>query len=116
VGDLVQREPEAEVALAESMLALDLDDVRPHEVHEVAIVAGQEQVVLAEDLSGQIPEDRSELERQDPAAQRSRTMPVPALEELPGDGLQDLLETAEVLVDPLAAGHHPGTRAGPAVQ
>ncbi len=64
VGELVDGDPEAELARREPVPALERDDVRADVVDEVARVVGvlgEQQVVLAEDPGGHPAEDDAEL-------------------------------------------------------
>ena len=70
VGDLVQADPEPEVARVGAELALHLDDVR-RDQQQLAGVGG-EHLVLAEDPAGQVRQHGAGLHAGDPGADRAR--------------------------------------------
>ncbi len=80
VGLLVQADPQTEVAGIDVEFALGVDDVGRHQGQSpgrrVAVgVRWQEQLVLAEDLSGQVGQDRAELHPGDPGTDRAGQVP-----------------------------------------
>src|SRR6185312_13810112 len=78
VRDLVEREPEMEVVRRQLETALDLRDVRAHEIEQAVIVRRQEHVVLPEHLLGDVPEQDADLraERLAPELRRGKLLVV----------------------------------------
>ena len=70
VGDLVQADPEPEVARVGAELALHLDDVR-RDQQQLARVGGED-LVLPEHPPGQVRQDRAGLHAGDPASRSRR--------------------------------------------
>src|SRR5206468_12227967 len=109
VGDLVQGQPEAELAGRESEALLEGDDVGTDVVDDVLlvglIVLYQQEVVLAEDPRGHPTEQRAHLGAGDGPGDRCEGAGTQPLAEAVGDGPQEAAEGGDV-------GPHPAVTVG----
>src|SRR5919108_5347540 len=112
MGDLVEGDPQAEVPRREVEATFDLGDVRPDEVQEALVVGGQERVVLPEDATGDVAEERAGLgpERRAPDRAAARRL---LRQDPTGERLEHPLEAAGVRPDPFAPPHYPRPPAEP---
>jgi hypothetical protein len=111
VGDLVQRQPQPELAGRERELLLEGQHVRPHVVHEVllvrVLVLDHEQVVLAEHPGAHPPEHHPELGPCEAGGDRRQRAGADLLAEALEDRAQETLERREVGPNPPRAVGHP---------
>ena len=116
VRDLVDRDPQPEVLRRQLRRALDIDQVRPHEVDQPVVVGRQEHVDLPEHPTRHVAEEPADLHTEGFAchralvAHRRRAL----LRDPAGERLDRALQALEVLSRPIAAAHHPRARSKPA--
>jgi hypothetical protein len=107
VGDLVERQPVAELARREGELLLEPEDVRAHVVHDVLVlgvlVLDDQQVVLTEHPRRHPAEDHAHLGGSDAAGHRGEGVRGEVLLEAVRDGSQQALERRDVGADPSLA-------------
>ena len=111
MGDLVDRDPQAEVARNQAVPTLHLDQVGTDEVDQPVVVRWQEHVELPKDPPRDVSEDRTRLCADGLA--RDRRPGGTFLQQPLRERLHQTLETGDVLPDPVASSHHPRTRTEP---
>ena len=111
VGDLVDRDPQSEVAWDKTVSALHLDQVGTDEVDQPVIVRREENVELPEDPSRDVAEDRTRLCTDGFA--RDRRPGGTFLQQPLSERFHEPLEPSDVLPDPSAPAHHPCTGTEP---
>ena len=111
VGDLVDRDPQSEVAWDKTVSALHLDQVGTDEVDQPVIVRREENVELPEDPSRDVAEDRTRLCTDGFA--RDRRPGGTFLQQPLSERFHEPLEPSDVLPDPIAPAHHPCTGTEP---
>ncbi len=105
MGELVQRDPQTEVARTERVALLEPEHVGSDVVHGVVGrgprgIVGDEEVVLAEDALAHPTEQHPHLGTGDPPTDRSQRAVRHALPELVAQGCEETLHRLDVGLDP----------------
>ena len=104
MGDLVDRDPEAEVTRSKAQTSLDVDHVGPDEVDASAPFGRENEVVLPEHLLRQVAEEHADLDAER-AGRDAAHRPADAdrTRELLGERPDQALEAFDVCPHPTAA-------------